>query len=750
MTFAAVGILLGMVGGQSLSPLPPLVPQPAEYVRKTGAFEVLPSTVIVSSGVAIEEAQKLAVMLRRSTGYPLPIQPKKPAKDFIEIQALPEMKWLGKEGYRLNVRSDYVSLRSLAGAGLFRGIQTLRQLLPVAVESDQPVMADWKVPAVDVSDTPSSGWRGMHLDVSRHFFGVSEIKKFLDTMALYKFNKFHWHLVDDGGWRLEIKRFPELTRVGAWRIGDGRGFDHSQLFFNQNDGVYEVYGGFYTQDQVREVVAYASARHIEVIPEIEMPGHSLPALWVKRELACDESSVNQALPQIRTQFVNTYCPGKEETYQFLEAVLEEVVSLFPSSMIHIGGDEVDRRTWRTCGDCARMMQRQNLGDVDDLYGYFMRRISGYLKSKGRSAIAWDEALDGGPSVGTIMSWRGMDGAKRAAKQGLNAILAPQNLAYFDHSHVATPVAEVYSLSTVLAGLTAAEQSRILGGQGQVWTEQLESWEEVERMVFPRMLALSEALWTPVKQRSWSRFEQGLNAQIGRLDALDVQSHIPEPEYDPLFVAFRDATSLRPPPSRPGMTARFTVDGTDVNSQSEELRLPFGVDRTMTVKVAYVRANGSAGGSRSVRYFRLPSGLPAREPGLVAEWFAGRFRSVNELREVAETSRVETWANQWRFLNNPFGVKFSGFLEIPADGDYTFSIRSDDGSRLSIGGLEVLDLNQPAGFGAAEIRMRLVKGIYPFELLYFNQGGDRELRWEVETGSMSRRSVPNEWLSRARL
>lgn len=743
-------VLLGLALLGQPATLPPIIPQPQEYVRKSGEFEILPSTVIVAGAGELAEAEKFAAMLRRSTGYPLPIQPAKPAKDYIEFELKPEMKWLGGEGYRVSIRPGFASIRSFAADGLFHGIQTFRQLLPVAVESGEPVYAPWKVPAVEISDTPRFGWRGMHLDESRHFFGKAAVEKFIDVLALYKFNRFHWHLVDDGGWRLEIKKYPDLTRVGAWRIGDGRGFNPAELFFNQNDGVYEVYGGFYTQEEVKEVVAYAAERHIEVIPEIEMPSHCLPALWAYRQLACDSESVNKVLPSLRTQFVNTFCPGKEETMSFITGVLDEVCALFPSREIHIGGDEPDLRTWESCRSCQSLRERNQLSGVEAEYGWFMRQVSGYLKSKGRTPVAWDESIDSGPIPGlTVMSWRGISGAVSAVKAGLPAVLAPQDTAYFDRSESITSTENVYAFDPMPPGLTAGQQALIRGGQGQLWTERLNDWRAVEQAAFPRVLALSEALWSDTKTKDWGRFESGLGSHIARLDAMGIQSHIERPKLGPVMVAFRERISVDPPETPPGMTLRRTLDGSAPTPSSEVYDGPFAVAASTTLKAAFQRGGGPMGEATTVEYVLVGPARAGLQPGLWADWHRGRFRSVDGFADPTERGQVPTWANQWRYLAEPLGAKFSGYLRIPADGDYTFYLRSDDGSRLTLAGVQLIDLPNVGVAQASQATARLVKGDYPFELSYFDMGGNRELLWEVEAKGFRRRSVPTEWLFRDR-
>jgi len=518
----ASGVLLGSLFAQAPDATPFIIPQPMEMLLKPGEFEILPSTQIVATGKAVDEANKFAQFARVPTGYPLSIRPTKPAKDYIEFEIKDDLKWLGEEGYRINVRPTYISIRAATSTGLFYGVQSLRQLLPHSIEQKEPVFSSWKVRSVDISDMPRFGWRGLMLDESRHFFGKDKVKKLIDTLALYKINRFHWHLVDDGGWRVEIKKYPELTEVGAWRSGNGKGWNHSDIFFHPNDGIVEVYGGFYTQDAIKEVVQYASERNIEIIPEIEMPGHSLPALWVNRELACDDETLNKILPNLPYQFTNVYCAGNESTYEFLQNVLDEICALFPSKYIHIGGDEVDKTAWQTCEKCVDRRISENLNGTSELQSYFIGRITKHLKSRGRTAIGWDEILEGGKlQNAAVMSWRGTEGGTAAVKQGFPAVMSPITHLYFDYPYESVSTEKVYGFDPQPAGLTVPQQALILGAQANVWTERMESFDTVEQMVFPRALALSEALWSPKKGKNFARFEKNLPGAKKRLDALRV-------------------------------------------------------------------------------------------------------------------------------------------------------------------------------------------------------------------------------------
>jgi hexosaminidase len=415
--------------------------------------------------------------------------------------------------------------------GLTHGLQTLRQLLPAAVERTIPFPGmHWAIPAVTIDDAPRFSYRGMHLDVGRHFFTVDFIKRYLDLLALYKFNTFHWHLTEDQGWRIEIRKYPRLTSVGAWRKETV-----VEKNFDPYIGDRTPYGGFYTQDQVREVVAYAAARSIAVIPEIEMPGHSLAALAAYPELACTPGPF-----EVGTRwgvFEDIYCPS-EQTFAVLEDVLTEVMALFPSRYIHIGGDEAPKTRWKASPIAQEVIRREGLKDEAELQSYFIRRIERFLAGHGRRLIGWDEILEGGLAPeATVMSWRGMDGGIEAAKQGHDVIMTPTSHVYFDHYQGPretepfafggfTPLEKVYAFEPVPTALSPEEARHVLGAQGNVWTEYMKTSDHVEYMVLPRMIALSEVLWSPAGARDYQRFLQRLRPHLGRLDARGIRYRNP--------------------------------------------------------------------------------------------------------------------------------------------------------------------------------------------------------------------------------
>jgi len=444
---------------------------------------------------------------------------------FLPTQALTD-EIEGEEAYTLEVTQTGVDIRARTPRGVFYGVQTLRQLLPIAIEKDTlNEGAEWSIPFITIKDAPRFGWRGLHLDVGRHFFDVTFVKKFIDTMALYKFNVFHWHLTEDQGWRIQIKQYPKLTRVGAKRTQTPIPASRQQ-----GDGV--PYEGHYTQKQIREVVEYAAARYITVVPEIEMPGHALAALASYPKLGC----VGEGY-EVRTSWgiaEDVFCAGKEETFTFLENVLTEVLDLFPSEFIHIGGDECPKVRWENCPHCQARIEAEGLADEYELQSYFIRRIERFLNEHGRRLIGWDEILEGGlaPNA-TVMSWRGSAGGIDAANAGHDVVMSPTTHCYFDYyqseNHASEPPAiggylpleTVYEFNPIPEDIAPDKAHHVLGGQGNIWTEYIPTTDQLEYMAYPRALALAEAVWSYPQQRDFADFRPRLTEHLGRLDALGV-------------------------------------------------------------------------------------------------------------------------------------------------------------------------------------------------------------------------------------
>ena len=506
-----------------------IVPMPNSVQVKTGTFNISSATVIAYDN---NESKRMAELFKEFVksqyGISLNLTDKKNGKNTISFKSA---KKANEEGYELNVSSDNIEVSGL-NAGLFYGYQSLVQLLPVP--NKQNVLA---VQAVAIKDEPRLSYRGLHLDVGRHMFPVSFIKKYIDILSSYKLNVFHWHLTEDQGWRLEIKKHPKLTSIGGYR--------NQTLIGNyKKDGDYDntKYGGFYTQDEAREVVAYAKTKFVTVIPEIEMPGHALAALSAYPELGCGDNPGPYTASQTWGVFDDVFCAGKEETFSMLQDVLDEVLTIFPSEYVHIGGDECPKTKWKTCKYCQKRIKDNNLKDEHELQSYFIQRIEKYLNAKGRRIIGWDEILEGGlaPNA-TVMSWRGDAGGIAAASQGHDVIMTPSTYGlYLDHKQGADKFREplsiggystmqiIYNSDPVPASLDASKRKHIKGVQGNVWTEYIETSNKVEFTIFPRIFSLSEIGWTNPENKNWKDFSQNRTAnQLAKIDQQAIVYRVPE-------------------------------------------------------------------------------------------------------------------------------------------------------------------------------------------------------------------------------
>lgn len=515
-----------------------LIPEPAEIRADDGVFILNRETSIVLRE-ADEHLENIAEQLKQTidsaTGYDIGIRTDLPEDTVGNLIIFSLNDGTGptdrEEGYALNVTPDQVAIHAVTANGLFYGMQSLLQLLPPEIYHTDytlvPQNVQWEIPSVSIVDYPRFSYRGMHLDVARHFFPVEFIKKYIDLMAMQKMNRFHWHLTEDQGWRIEIKQYPRLTEIGAWR--------DSTLVGHAGSGIYDGkrYGGYYTQEEIRDVVEYARQRYITVIPEIEMPGHSSAALAAYPEFGC----VEEKEYQVQTTwgiFDNVYCPS-EATFTFLENILTEVMELFPSEYIHIGGDEAPKKQWKESELAQQVIEREGLADEHELQSYFISRIEQFLNSHGRQIIGWDEILEGGlaPNA-TVMSWRGTEGGIEAAKMQHNAIMTPVSHCYLDYyqgEEETEPLAiggyttleKTYSYEPIPDELIEEERQYILGAQGNVWSEYLHSPEKVEYMAWPRSTALAEVTWSPRDKRNWTGFRQRMQTQFKRFDILNVNA-----------------------------------------------------------------------------------------------------------------------------------------------------------------------------------------------------------------------------------
>jgi len=526
-----------------------IIPRPSSVVRASGEFRLSPQTIIVADRADSLPARRLSRDLAPATGFDLPVRfTAVTTGSRIVFQRAPSRDTsFGPEGYRLVVKPGVVTITSAAPAGAFYAAQSIRQLLPTAIFRDAPVAGvAWTMPAVTIVDRPQFSWRGMHLDVSRHFMPKEFVKKYVDLLALHKMNTFHWHLTDDQGWRLEIKKYPRLTEVGAWRsqtlVGHSPGRDTTHNVYDNKQ-----HGGFYTQDDVREIVAYARERFIRIVPEIEMPGHSQAAIAAYPSLGNFGDTV-RVWDQwgVTPRILNP----SDTTIAFMQDVLTEVMSLFPGEFIHVGGDEAIKPEWKLSPRAQARIRALGITPSDsanprdvraenELQSWFITQMDKFLTAHGRRLIGWDEILEGGLAPNAaVMSWRGTQGGIAAARADHDVVMAPGDHTYFDHYQTRNTTAEplaiggflpidtVYSYNPIPADLEPQFTKHILGAQGQVWTEYIEGPKNVEYMAFPREAALAEVLWTPAPLRDFADFSARLTQHLPRLQALDVNYRPP--------------------------------------------------------------------------------------------------------------------------------------------------------------------------------------------------------------------------------
>lgn len=527
-----------------------IIPRPVSVKQGDGTFKLTDGTTIGYSSTDLANvADMLSKDLSTPTGYTIKTSKTKSAPIQLNLNTTPNTQ-IGDEGYTLSVTSNGVVISANKPAGVFYGMQTLLQLLPSGIESTSRVSADWSAPVVEITDYPRFKWRGLMLDVSRHFFTKQEVEKYMDDMVRWKFNTFHLHLTDDNGWRIEIKSLPKLTQVGACRVQRYGHFGDREA---PQPGEKATDCGFYTQEDIKELVKYAADRFITILPEVDVPGHSMAAIASYPYLSCTQDTSTRVNPGSRFakwygngKFEmltdNTLDPSSEQVYQFLDKVFTEIAALFPCPYIHVGGDECYKGFWAKDPDCQALMKKLNTDDPEKLQSYFMGRVEKILNSHGKKLIGWDEILEGGLSPGaTVMSWRGIQGGIKAAQMGHDVVMSPTTFAYLDYSQgeptIEPPiysqlrVSKCYSYEPVPDGVDA---KYILGGQANLWTEQVPTMHYAEYMTYPRAWAIAEDFWTPKDLKNYDDFSRRMEATFKRCDDAGINYAVSV--YDPMVTA----------------------------------------------------------------------------------------------------------------------------------------------------------------------------------------------------------------------
>ncbi|WP_430812261.1 MULTISPECIES: family 20 glycosylhydrolase [unclassified Carboxylicivirga] len=725
-----------------------VIPYPSELVSKQGAFHLSESTQLrfIGGGNCQFVAQSFADFIAPATGFKLSVSPavalerEEGAITFIEDSA-----FNGEEGsYQLTITETEILVKSNNAVGLFYGFQTMRQLLPSIIESREVVEVDkWLIPAVEINDVPRFSYRGLHLDVGRHFYPVDFIKKFIDLLALHKMNVFHWHLTEDQGWRLEIKKYPELIKTAAYRNETKVG--HASGGKDIYDG--KRYGGYYTQEQAREIVKYAADRFITVIPEIELPGHAQAALAAYPHLGCTGGPYDVA--KTWGVFKDVYCAGNEQAFRFLEDVLLEVMDIFPSKYIHIGGDECPKDRWNECPKCKARMRTEGCKDAYALQSYFVNRVEKFLNGHGRDIIGWDEILEGGlaPNA-TVMSWRGIEGGIEAARQKHKVIMTPNTYCYLDHYQNDSdeeplaiggflPLSKVYSYNPIPPDLTESEAKFIIGVQGNLWTEYMPSGDHVEYMAYPRACALAEVGWLQKSQRNFDDFARRLNTHCKRLDILGVNyfNKVLMPTASSQKVEFITSDTLDLINNAIGGKIYYTLDGSTPNQSSNLYENGILISEEGVVKAVAINQTGEVSEVLEVPAVKLEfmQGLSAtnEREELTCKFVEGQFTTCSEVdRAQGRVFDVTQIGLPEEAPEDHFGVVFQGYINIEQTGLYKFKLGSDDGAQFFLNNQLIIDND---GCHAPEYKksnLALKGGKYPFKLIYFESTGGQELGIEV--------------------
>jgi hexosaminidase len=708
-----------------------IIPQPNLVKVDRGSFE-FKSGMYISGAASIRATSLLKKKLTNAAGITLKNTNK---KGNIRL-ALVDDKKLGTEGYSLVISSSSILIEANTENGLYYGVQSLLQLLPPQIESAIPAKATWSVPCLSITDAPRFPYRGILLDCCRHFATVDEIKKLLDMFAMYKINRFHWHLTEDQAWRIEIKRYPKLTQIGSTRMEDGK-----------------PYSGFYTQDQVKEVIRYAAERNIEIIPEIEMPGHALAALSAYPEYSCTGGPFTPRT--IWGVEEDVFCAGNQQTYSFLQNILDEVCDLFPSRYIHVGGDECPKSRWKNCPKCQSMMKAQGLNTEMELQAYFTKKIEKYLQTKGKRLFGWDEILEGGidPSA-TVMSWRGEKGGIEAANAGHDVVMTPSGYVYLDH-YQGDPLCEpvkigglstlqnVYGYDPIPNSIAPEKAHHVLGVQGNLWREYLYDQQQVEYQLFPRVTAIAEIGWTDLKNKNVDNFIQRIDNHQTRWDLLGINYYIPMPEGNTNRIQFAESVNLPFTSNRPAKFV-YTLDGTEPTTSSAIYSQPIAINQSSVLKIRTVLPQETLGSIRTITLTKTSplASISASElqKGLRMKYVpTGNFTTSSQLNSV----------NDWKDtvvvnVNDFFKLKkkeetggaaiFEGYIYVEKEGAWVLRCLAD---QLYLGNSLVIDNQQMKKNAQSDITLPLASGYHPIKVVLLNRAFGGALSQWIDARPMVR-------------
>ena len=736
-----------------------ILPTPVSLTEQSGSFVLKDGMKIgVSDQSLFPAAGYLQEILRNVISSSVEVTTDKSQVDmYFQLKDT-----VGKpSSYKLESTPEYIRVEATDYSGIISAITTIRQLLPATIEV-QGEKQNYSIPVVQIEDAPRFEWRGFMLDASRHFWNKKEVKHVLDLMSLYKLNKFHWHLSDDQGWRIEIEKYPLLTEKGAWRkfntqdrtcMARAKEEDNTDFLIPEDKiRIVEgdtLYGGYYTHDDIKEIVAYATQRGIDVIPEIDMPGHFLAAISQYPELACD------GLIGWGETFSSPVCPGKDATLEFCQNVFKEVFELFPYEYVHMGGDEVEKANWKKCPLCQKRIRTEKLGSVEELQAWFVRDMEKFFLANGKKLIGWDEVVaDGLSSDAAITWWRSWakDALPTATAQKQKVIACPNEYFYFDYAQDQNSVKKILAYDPCADERLSPEQKKYIWGvQANLWAEWIPTMKRIEYLIVPRMIALSEIAWAePTAKPGLEEFYRQLVPQFKRMDVMRVNYRVPDLQGFYKVNAFIDETTVELTCPLPGTEIRYTTDGSMPTKESALYNGALEVGKTTDFAFRTFRPDGSPSDVVRTKYVKAPyaeavTAPAALQPGLKAVWhdFRGNLCADIDAAPVKGEYVVESVSIPEEVKGN-IGLVLTGYLEVPADGIYTFALLSDDGSTLMLDG-ELLGDNDGAHSPVEIIVQKALKaGLHPIEVRYFDCNGG-VLQMELVNEKGEKEVLPNTWL-----
>ena len=736
-----------------------ILPTPVSLTEQSGSFVLKDGMKIgVSDQSLFPAAGYLQEILRNVISSSVEVTTDKSQVDmYFQLKDT-----VGKpSSYKLESTPEYIRVEATDYSGIISAITTIRQLLPATIEV-QGEKQNYSIPVVQIEDAPRFEWRGFMLDASRHFWNKKEVKHVLDLMSLYKLNKFHWHLSDDQGWRIEIVKYPLLTEKGAWRkfntqdrtcMARAKEEDNTDFLIPEDKiRIVEgdtLYGGYYTHDDIKEIVAYATQRGIDVIPEIDMPGHFLAAISQYPELACD------GLIGWGEIFSSPICPGKDATLEFCRNVFKEVFELFPYEYVHMGGDEVEKANWKKCPLCQKRIRTEKLGSVEELQAWFVRDMEKFFLANGKKLIGWDEVVsDGLSSDAAITWWRSWakDALPTATAQKQKVIACPNEYFYFDYAQDQNSVKKILAYDPCADERLSPEQKKYIWGvQANLWAEWIPTMKRIEYLIVPRMIALSEIAWAePTAKPGLEEFYRQLVPQFKRMDVMRVNYRVPDLQGFYKVNAFIDETTVELTCPLPGTEIRYTTDGSMPTKESALYNGALEVGKTTDFAFRTFRPDGSPSDVVRTKYVKAPyaeavTAPAALQPGLKAVWrdFRGNLCADIDAAPVKGEYVVESVSIPEEVKGN-IGLVLTGYLEVPADGIYTFALLSDDGSTLMLDG-ELLGDNDGAHSPVEIIVQKALKaGLHPIEVRYFDCNGG-VLQMELVNEKGEKEVLPSAWL-----